>query len=1322
MSQILDSLKAIEPLELGGTGAKFIDADTLTKGDKKYRIQGIDAAEVEKWTGKEYKPGTAGGEATTGILHKLANDGKFTNITPLLDENGEPQEDKYGRILTDLTNDAGKSFKTSLLEADAFDVNTFTSQSDIAARDIAEARRNQAKLAGTYTPDAFDIAAAEINKAEAEEGAKQVGFRIDAVNEAERQSLVEAGYEHLVSGNVQNRHADRTLGNVSRSQFSDSWDIGVNGAKEGYFGMLNLLGETYDNEWLAELGEDGITRMQARSAQYATTLTDYKDIDGWKDFAGMGHFLANNMAMSLPYMGITVGGAAAGVGLTAITGGGALVAVAAGTIPAASVYAGQTWNEMEGEKSAGVAVASGIIQASLDRLGLAAVGAKLGPKKAFEEGVKAIMKRDGVSAAAAKKTLTAATEVDMRDMLKHANRAAQSQLDGKALYKNLRKAANSGAGRTIGSGLGEAVTEMGQETTAYLAAVHGSDKTFDWNELNQRLIASAIAGGTLGSALSVPFNIKKSIQRADYRVGQEIAEDNTASQSQIYANEEKAERGHVPSIDENLLELQQAPEGFKQLGERASKHNSKHKAKSFVEKLTEAALNPSALWVGATRNIFTPDLQSRSVAARKMADMFGGNLQRIYSGANFESDKFHRVAVYKNLVTNPVTLFSNMGRGKRATAELKKTVSKKIYAAINSGLDKDGNFDPNSIPDSDPDKIHIIEMAKSMDVMADKMWKDQAKYNPKLGFVKNYLAKYKSLDKRGVEKNRKGFENLLMKKHKYSKADAVNLVDEILNNSEVQDIDDAFSVIKGGNRPTAHKKRTLGLSEDPDFQEFMQQDIFANLAQAAKSAAKYGAHQKFIGDNGSVVSKLLDQMEAEGVPEAEVDKVASQMQNYLDAESGNYKRPTSKAGKKAAKLQKNLMMLMTLSGLPLATISSFVELMLVNRGLTSEQVWGKKGSMKAIGAEFVQTIKGGMGEIASSVTKKDFTHSDPKSLARDKLQELGFYDWDVGAATVTGVTEVNEMQQYIYESFFQWTGLTGWTNYTRAARASIGLDYMNENADIVWKHKMGKGEYTREVQQAEEKLRNLGVDVDRYAEIQTKKTAGLELNEEETAFMADAVREGTFNFVNEAIALPQSANRPLIYQDPRFALFTQFQGFIATFTANHIPKLWHEYVKRGTPAMKYNAFATAATMIMMGFVSMGIKDLIKYMDDEDEFDGFKTGKNPYLETGDYWRRGVQASGLLGTAERPLNFLSPIYDSASDGPVDWLFNSVVGESPALGWGQRAGNAAGHFLKGDTGKAVEQALKASPGVGPLSWINRKAGNFAGKHWNFNGEGDN
>ena len=123
----------------------------------------------------------------------------------------------------------------------------------------------------------------------------------------------------------------------------------------------------------------------------------------------------------------------------------------------------------------------------------------------------------------------------------------------------------------------------------------------------------------------------------------------------------------------------------------------------------------------------------------------------------------------------------------------------------------------------------------------------------------------------------------------------------------------------------------------------------------------------------------------------------------------------------------------------------------------------------------------------------------------------------------------------------------------------------------------------------------------------------------------------------------KSANRPLIYQDPRFALFTQFQGFIATFTANHIPKLWGEYVKRGTPAMKYNAFAIMTTMIMLGFASQYLKDLIKY----GELRKFGPDDHPYLNQSEYLQRGIRASGLLGTGERVLDQFFPLYEQRSD---------------------------------------------------------------------------
>ena len=190
-------------------------------------------------------------------------------------------------------------------------------------------------------------------------------------------------------------------------------------------------------------------------------------------------------------------------------------------------------------------------------------------------------------------------------------------------------------------------------------------------------------------------------------------------------------------------------------------------------------------------------------------------------------------------------------------------------------------------------------------------------------------------------------------------------------------------------------------------------------------------------------------------------------------------------------------------------------------------------------------------------------------------------------------------------------------------------------------------------------------------------------------------------------ALPDAANRPLFYQDPRFALFFQFQGFIATFTANHIPKLWGEYIKRGTPALKYNAFATMATMIMLSFASQWLKDLLKYGE-----------STPYLDEAEYYQRGVRSSGLLGTSERIIDQFMPLYDYRSgSGPTAWVFDTTASEAPAIGYGKRVLGAMRKFSEGDVGESVRLGTKLLPVVAPFNQVGTQWGKFADR-WNFKG----
>ena len=1286
---LMDELKKLPPNSLGGTDKSFIDADTLQDSQgNRFRIQGVDAGEVEKITQKEgYSLGTEGGQATTEIVRGLANEQGFTNLVPQIGPDGQPIRDPFGRIIADLTNDKGESFKSELLKAGAFDVNQYTTQQDIAARDIAEANRRQQQLSGDYTENAFDNAANKIKDAEQADHVDTIRFKQTALNEAQLAAAKAQGQGHLYSRDtVGIRHFDRDLNNKANNPFSDSWEQGWIGVGEAAFGFANLLGEELGLDGVASWGEDGVARQQAKLGDYGRTVLDYTDVDG---LGSAYEYLGNNLALSLPYM----------IGITASTAAGALAAPVVGTAGAlaigvgapATIYTGQVWNEMEGEKNAGVAIAAGVTQAALDRLGISFILPKgVGTKQITNAAVDAMVK-SGIPREAAKQSLVAATRREIAGLAGDVQKIAKSQLQAKAIGMDLLKRAGVGAA-------GESLTEVGQEAIGYLAATGGSDKEFDWHDLNNRLISAAIAGGSLGGGLSVPSSVYNAGAWADvaYRLDTETA--GSASQGEIYSNLEKEQQGRVASTEELAADARaryQANPGAT-IEERAKAYNEKKQAKSSLDRITDAATNVSSLWQGATRNIFTPELQSKSRSARILADLFGGNLQRIFHGSNFENAKHHRVAVYKNMVADPKSFYQALGATRRSQ---KKDAGDVIYSELNAAVDKDGNFDPNKIPENSKNRNEIIQLAKQLQQLGDRMHADQKKHNPKLGYIKNYLFKYKALNKGAVHKNQRKFVELLRSEYNMDETTARAITDAIVDNPEVADIDEAFSVVKGGIVPASHKKRALGLSEKDAFKEFMERDIFSNVSQAVKSAARYTAHRDFIGENGAVVNKLLDDMQAEGVPEAEVDKVAAQLQNYLDAESGNYKRPTSQVGKKFQRIQKNVMMMTTLAGLPLAVISSFVEYALSHSALRKDQIFGKEGSLSSTGKTAANMIWGGFDK---TLREKDYKARTPGEI----LKDLGFYDWDVGAATTTGVTEINSWQQPVYELFFKYNGLQDWTNYTRALRASMAGDYMIDKAQTIGDWKASGEPRTREVQEAEEALRNLGLDVDTFVDQAQMQAAGIPLDPQVEEQFGTAMREATFNFINNAVALPQSANRPLIYQDPRFALFTQFQGFIATFTANHIPKLWGEYVKRGTPAMKYNAFATMATMIMLGFASQHLKDLIKYAYDEEEKE---TGANPYLERAEYLQRGVRASGLFGTGERVLDLFFPIYEQRSRGVGDWAWNQVSGESPGISYVERVAKGLGHFAEGDPTRGTYNILKATPGLGPFTSVDRGLANL-------------
>ena len=1402
--------------QLGQTGFSFLDADTLQRGQgenaKKYRLLGYDSPEVAKIIGGKFKAGTAGGEQATQTIWKLANQFGYTNIKPQVDEDGnEVLDSTRTRTMADLYNENGESFKDKLLQEGIFNpTRRFATDRDRMISSLGDIDRsynslNNVKLTGD--DEVWDKAASVLRKAEYDEGEKRLGLKGVAPTEAALEAANALGYgDYFLQNTVATRRSDRNLNNESLNPLSDAWEQGWLNVLESSYGFLEMTGDTVGSEFLSEIGEEGVVRARDKVNSYGTILTDYRDVNGVMDAVS---FLSNNMALSLPYMAVTVGGLMLGnvatPGIAALGLGAKGIQAArygVSTLAPSSVYAGMTWNEMEGEKSASIAFASGIAQATLDRLGIFGIS-KAGkvPKELLDNAANRLTglqktikagknangsyKRGGRNkklvdmAKGAEETLNKiiagnlsgftpiigkeftksqaelivanASRREIAGIIKDGAKVAKEQYAGKKVVMDLMK-------RSSKAGLSEGITEVGQEVTGYMSSVIVSDKLFDMNDLKHRAITAAVVGTSLGGTIGAPSAITNAAawHNVDRLMGR--AELNQASENYQFAEAESDLKTNSQNAAQtrkeiNLNKSKRRPMSSTPMSERTGRQEGFLKSKNIEDRIGDAIKKFPNLFKGMMSTVIPKSLIRDSSVARDMASRFGGLLQKINSGYTYETSKRINNSILRNDVVDPNEHFDAVLKGQKDTRSNRRKASERTAALWTASIAKSGKFHKGKVTDAILKTLNMtreeasahIKLIQGLQKLSNTGYDQSIKNGLEgLGFEENYFLKFKALNIKNVAKNRAGFEAALMKEYMITQSEASNITDRILSNN-ITNIDEAFSVAKGDLKPGFSQARTMRLSEKDSFKDFLEQDIFSNVASYTNSLSRHVAHHQFVGKDSEVLSWELDKMEKELVPKYGIDKarqmtdeVALGMKNYLDAESGNYKRATSDAGKKLESIQRSFMLFTTLAGLPLSTISSFVELALTGRSLRGDQI---KGLLKAQGTELGNTLYKGMIEIANKAPGVKIETSGKLSDASLELRRLGYHEYDTSAATTVGATEINAWQQDIMTSFFKWNGLQGWTNYTRAVRASIAVDYVNDKLKMVsdFERTSTKDEMTLEVQLAREALRNLGMDVDMMVDFFQrfedsgsaqsvndvfKQDASIPLKNPErgkgakiltpaeTKLRNEFINEATFNFINEAVALPMSANRPLIYQDPRFALFTQFQGFMATFTANHIPRMWGEYVKRGSPEMKYSAFATMASMIVLGFASQALKDLIKY----------EEGENEYLDTPRYIRRGITSSGLLGTYERVLDQFFPMY--STNAPKDeaggrWALRTIASESPAASNLKRLVDGFGNIIEGDVGSGVRKIAKSTPFIGSVNRATNSMGEAASK-FNFKDEG--
>ena len=1303
----------------------FVDGDTLASKTEvddngnplKFRMKGIDAPETTKIFGPDnYRIGTAGSSKANEALQTLAKREGFTNVirTGKFDPNG--------RELIDLQDDQGRSWEQTLMQTGVLEPNRYTSKAGTRAYAAAKA------LGTDGLGENYDVAKNVIAQAIYDETQYETQFRQQAIDETQ---LAYSGGLYA-SNNVMFRDPSRDFQNKATSPFSTAWDIGLTGAIEGLYGAVELIGETSGWDWAKNVGEAGIYRAREKISKEPEVVTSYKDIDGFFGKEGFLQYIANNGAISLPYMAATIAGAVAApyVGASALG-----VAAAGAVLSPVALYTGTIWNDQEGDnKNAYLAVAGGVSQSVLDRLGLKFLNPQALLTKEGRDQAIAALQRQGMSEDAAKRALLQASRQETAKLATDAAQFAKQQITARNVARNqLRRIGTAAAG--------EGVTEALQEAIGYTAA-HTANGFRDWdaNEFKDRLIDATIAGTSLGGAISIPGGVYDYGAWVDvaYRTGPDTgkqtsdmgrkAQQDIAQNGQQYNIQQENLR--TKSVTDNVARevdslrarlagrltnrQRQASEARlrqltgEDLNDRAERHIEAKEQRAVPALLKDWWRGIPSLWRGQTRFYFDNmgGIQNDSVTARILGESVGSNLQRSTSGQAYENRKHNLISEIRYKLGDVTELLAAFGRTDKRKSRLE--FSEQYYDAFTKARQRAGranreiNWDTDLDPELRPFANAFRNFHNKLVETGNRLHNMQLEHNPELGYVQDYLSRYKSLDKLAIERNRSGFELALTQitnaegEQVIDPQTATRLTDAILqidgadipSNFE-QAIDGGFSVTDRSTfKPQSHRGRTLNLSDRPEFQEFMERDIFTNISNAAKSAVRYTVLEEYVGSNNAKLNYNLNKIQEELIQsgrytatqaQKRVDKLAFDLKNYFDAESGNYKRNIPPILRFA---QKNILFVTTITGLPLATVSNFVELGLTSKGLTVKQIFGEKGSINSIARSFVDEIKNTANRSYGALSNQPRPHMRGEG-GHAIAKKLGFFDWEVGAAHTTGVSETGRWHQRILDMYFKVILLQQWTNAARAARASIALDYITDkvsimvaasNADVT----------TNESREAEEGLRNLGLDTEflkQYHQQFVNDNQAVQPDPELKARWERDINDATFNFINDAVALPQSANRPLIFQDPRFALFTQFQGFIATFTANHIPKMYGEMAKRGTPAMKYNIFATVSTMILLGFVSQHLKDLLKYGE-----------TTPYFKGTEYLRRGVGASGLLGTGERVIDFVFPMYEKRYQSNVEWFFGTIASESAGVSKALRIGDIALDVATGE--KPPETIVKITP----------------------------
>ena len=1245
-------------------GVEFIDGDTVVHPEnpnESIRFQGVDAYEVGKYNENKdvWVPGDIGGIEAAQLTQTLANKYGFTEAVTT----GE--KDKYNRHLGDLRNpETGEYLSTKLLQSGLQAPTIFSSPEQMNI--VMQGRLDRAQREANGEKTEWDIAADELKKRIVDNTplrAKEV-----ALDESEYAALKYyldskgLDVEDYLSNTTQFRRPDRTIDNVAKSTIKSSWDAAKLGFQESAYAGWDMIGDLITGERNSDISVQRIQRELAELPSIANQNA-FDEEGNWQidGFMEAVDYVIGNSIQSSPYLVTSVIGFLHPLLLTVPT----------------FIYSGQTYAEQDDDKKdISDAAISGLGQAIVDRVGVGFLfpGAKnfIKNKDVREKLIDIITEAKGFDRADAEELLKTLTATELKQVADASKKVIAEKVKDKYLTISDRGVA------VLKAGAGEALTEALQETIGFMGARGFDTSALQTTEYKNRIMNATVAGGTLGSGFSIIGNTYGRFKDySDYQ-GTLEADPDKRNKDQKRRDDLKANNQNisvteaitltVDANDETLLDTQRKIEA------------DKRETQSFVGSVMEGFKQNGFL--GAFRGL-SDGLDARFGNKGKytglLISVLGGN--KVRTDGDMESRQHLTQADLQNTVgteAEALEAFDVSTIDEISTIMYDTDVKDVLETISDTNPDDAASWKDlfQQLGLTLPDKFKkyedaILTYGQKIHQLNKKLGKIEGK---KISFLSQA-----SWDKAKIARNADAFVETLISELGMSRADAVRTKNNLLDQTE-NDIVEASSIDIDALEDYEENSVTSASLDDmlnnAKLGQFFNTNMFYNLANITGTTASKKINKEFIGKNGSKLAGLIQMaLDAGEINQEEAAYLAQEVKDIIDIRKGKYKPIDNNAYKIA---QSFIITWTTLAQLPLATVSAIVEIAQTMYNVPFPVL--QKNIGKIVHA-FVEETLNYLNEGLSAATFNKVPRKAWLNSARNELAVHGYLLESQTAAQKNDI-RVSQSQQRFMDGFFKFIGLQGITNFTRTLRITLAADTMQGLMFDVYNDKKS-GITTAQGIQSAALLQQLGLDVD----FMVDKYMNGETNDPK---YLEAMKLATFNFVNEAVAHPTKTNRPKFYQNPRLALFFQFQGFISTFTAQILPKIYGQLIgKQQLPAARAEALRNIITLIAFGILSTYLRDFLK------------TGEVP--EEDEIWRRvrrGVNSSGLLGTTERLINLASPMYPQRHDNAFEAGVGMVTGEAPALSMLANVSTAAMDvFDFEESGREWKKVAKVSPLTGPF-----------------------